>query len=1091
MRTQAHYNSVKYVTKIAPLHSMKFIFLNSKKFWWRSIAIIIVVPMVMLSALLLFMNTAQDAIIHDKITEFNGQHQGLITVGDTHLSLFSNFPDISFKVDDVRIAETKTKDAPVILDVKDIYVGFNLWDMVSGNYSVRSLLIEDGFFDIVLHDDKTTNLENALKSFEETENTEKPINFSLEKIKFKNLDIHKKDEAENTDLETFIQQAEGGFQLNNEFISAHIDTEFEMNLIDSGDTTYVRHKHFELHTDLVFNQTNGLLTIKPSGVTLEHGEFDLEGTIDTKNDLNLHLTIKGTKPNFDMLIAFAPEDLIPILERYKNAGNIYFNAIVQGSTLNQKTPFFDINFGASEAFLENTTKGKKVNNMGFIGHFTNGSERNLRTTNFSLKNMTANLDTGSFLGHVVVNNFEEPEVDMQLHADFNLAFMADFLNITDIEKASGKVSLEMNFHDIINLDQPELALNKLNQAYFTELKVEDLSLNAKDLPAPLEKLNVHLVMNGKKATLNKFDMLLGKSDISMTGFLSDLPAVVHHTNTPVEAHLEIESNVLDITELTGYSKIDSTGIDEKIENLSAGFSFTSSAKAFTEAKYLPKGEFFVDSLHANLKHYPHELHDFHVDFFIDDQDLNIVDFTGFIDDSDFHLNGLVQNYGFWMQKERNGDVDLDISLTSDVLRLEDIFTYQAENYVPEEYRHEEFKKLALHVNSSMHYKASELQAVDLSLDRLSTKMQLHPLRFERFTGRFHYEEDHLLIKDFIGKIGRTSFNVNMNYYLGAKEGITKRDNFLDFKANYVDYDQLFPADTTTKEATKVAVSETADLKEHAEAFNLYELPFTDMKFNVDIDYFMYHRIVLEQIEADLRTTPNHYIYVDTLTMNAAGGTVNMSGYFNGSDPKHIYMKPTIVAENIDIDKFLFKFENFGQDHVVSDNLKGRVSTKIDGKIRVYPDLVPDLDQSEVHMDVKVLQGKLQNYGPMTLLSDYMGDKNLKNVQFDTLINHIDITNGKITIPTMTIESTLGHMELSGIQDMEHNFEYYVRIPWKTVKQAARYKLFANKNNDDIEAEEEIVELNPNEKVRYLNVKLQGTTDDFKVSLQKAKKDNNK
>ena len=152
--------------------------------------------------------------------------------------------------------------------------------------------------------------------------------------------------------------------------------------------------------------------------------------------------------------------------------------------------------------------------------------------------------------------------------------------------------------------------------------------------------------------------------------------------------------------------------DEQIKDLTAGFSFKSSAKAFTESKYLPKGEFFVDSLNAKLKHYPHKFHDFHVDVLIDDKDLKIKDFTGFIDDSDFHFNGLVHNYGFWMQKELNGDVDLDITLTSDLLRLEDIFSYQGENYVPEEYRHEEFEKLALHVNSSMHYKACLLYTSD-------------------------------------------------------------------------------------------------------------------------------------------------------------------------------------------------------------------------------------------------------------------------------------------------------------------------------------------------------------------------------------------
>ncbi len=1068
---------------------MKFEILKKRKFWLRFIVGVILLPLFFLGATLLYITAKQNSIIKNNITTLNKTHKGFVTIGDTHLSLFSNFPNISFKVDDLKILETKENDSPVIMDVKDIYVGFNLWDIINQNYNFRSLIIEDGFFDIVIHEDKSLNLLNALKPFDETE-SEESIDFNLTKIKLRNLDIHKKDESLNTDLETFIYEADGGFNIDREVISGHIDTKFEMNLMDNGDTTYLKHKHFKLHTNLSLNKDTGLLTVAPSGVTMEHGDFELEGKIDTKNDLDLDLKIRGTKPNFDMLIAFAPEDLIPVLTRYKNAGKIYFNAIVQGPTLNQQAPFFDVNFGASEAFLENTNKGKRVNDMGFKGHFTNGKERNSRTTSFTLKNMTAKLEKGTFLGNVVINNFDAPEVNMQLNANFNLEFMANFLNLDEIDITSGNISLKMNFHDIIDIDKPEQALSKLNQAYFSELKIDSLSLSSKDLPEPLKKLDAHIVMNGKKATVNQFDMLLGASDISITGYLSDLPAVVHHTSAPVVAHLDIKSKLLDISEITKFSITDSTttGIDEQIKDLTAEFSFKSSAKAFTESKYLPKGEFFVDNFSAQLKHYPHKLHDFSVDCLIDEEDLKIKDFTGFIDDSDFHFNGLVHNYGFWMQEELNGDIDLDISLASDLLRLEDIFSYQGENYVPKEYRHEEFQKLALHVNSSMHYKASALHSIDVELDKLNTKMQIHPLRFEHFTGDFHYEEDHLIVKDFIGKIGRTSFNVGLNYYLGDNEAIKKRDNHLSFKANYIDYDQLFPPDEKAKPSATVVTSKTADVAEHANTFNFYELPFTDMKFNIDVDHFIYNRIDLQDIKADLHTTQNHYIHVDKLNLNAAGGNFKMTGYFNGSDSKHIYMKPNIEATNIDIDKFLFKFENFGQDHLVSDNLKGHVSTTIKGKIRVYPDLVPDLDQSEIHMDVKVFNGKLQNYEPMNMLSDYMGDKNLKNIKFDTLQNHVDIIKGRINIPNMTIESTLGHMELSGTQDLDNNIEYYLRIPWKIVKKAAKYKLFSNKKNKGNTTEEdEIIELDPNKKVKYLNLKLHGNIDDFDVSIKKAKK----
>ena len=123
-------------------------------------------------------------------------------------------------------------------------------------------------------------------------------------------------------------------------------------------------------------------------------------------------------------------------------------------------------------------------------------------------------------------------------------------------------------------------------------------------------------------------MQIGNSDLSIKGYLSDLPAVVHHTDIPVTAHLEITSKVLDIAELTEFSAEDSTGVDELIKDLSVGFSFESTARNFTESKYLPEGEFFIDSLHAQLEHYPHELHDFHVDILIDDVDMTVVDFTG-------------------------------------------------------------------------------------------------------------------------------------------------------------------------------------------------------------------------------------------------------------------------------------------------------------------------------------------------------------------------------------------------------------------------------------------------------------------------------
>ncbi|NQX90762.1 MAG: AsmA family protein [Flavobacteriales bacterium] len=1049
----------------------------------RILLSVLLIPIILIGAFSVYAYFNQDEIIQGQIASLNEQYSGHISAGDTHLQLFSDFPMISFKVDDVQILENKEEDAPIIVKVEDIVASFNLMDILKGNYDIQSILLEEGEFNLVLHEDGSNNLTNAITSAEEdTTEASSPLAIHLKRIEMRELDIHKLDESTKTDVEAYIYTGVGSFQTAEGVINAHLDSNFLLNIVNDGDTTYVHHKHFDVHTDLSFDENTGMLVLEPSDIKMENGDFKIEGSVDTKNDVDVDIKISGAKPNFDLFIAFAPEDLIPTLARYDNAGDIYFNALIQGPTLHGQMPYIEADFGASDAFLENTAQKKKIDDLGFKAHFTNGEKRSLETMEFSLTEMTAILDRGSFKGDIEVKNFAAPEVDMKCLTDFNLDFIARFLNIKDVVTASGDVTLEMRFHDIIDLEHPERTVESINQAYYSEFKVSDFSLNSPDLPAPLERLDAHLIMNGKEAELDQFEMKMGGSDLLVSGYISDLPSIVHHTDIPVDVHLDIASNFLDLKELTSYSEENRTGFNEQIENLSLGLSFVASARDFTESAFVPKGEFFIDSLHAKLEHYPHEFHDFHADILVDDVDLSIVDFIGFVDDSDFHLNGDIYDYHFWLQDTLNGDVEMDVSLASDLLRLEDLFSYKGENFVPEDYRHEEVDGLELHVNSMMSYRDGDLKSIDVNLDQLDAKMHVHPLRFENFYGRIHYEDEHLLIEDFHGEMGRTAFDVTMDYFLGEDSVIRKRDNYLDLKANYIDYDELSNFNLPQSEEE---LSSDAH-EEHVEAFNIYTLPFTNMEVNVDVEHFIYHRLDLQKVEAKLRTTPNHYLFVDTLHMGIAGGEMSMSGYFNGSDPDHIYLNPKFVTKDVNLDQLLFTFENFGQDYILSENLKGRLSSTLTGKILVYPDMVPNLDDSEVHMDVEVLDGRLINYEPMHMMADYMGNKDLNNVRFDTLQNHIDIADGWMTIPNMVIESTLGHIEISGNQHMNSEMEYFIRVPMKTVSDAAKSKLF-KKDSGTKEEEDEIVEVDPNEKIRYINVKITGDADDYKIGLGKAKK----
>ena len=392
--------------------------------------------------------------------------------------------------------------------------------------------------------------------------------------------------------------------------------------------------------------------------------------------------------------------------------------------------------------------------------------------------------------------------------------------------------------------------------------------------------------------------------------------------------------------------------------------------------------------------------------------------------------------------------------------------------------HEEISALKLHGELVLDYEDS-LKSIDLDITELGGKMKVHPLKLEKFNGNVHYEDDRLLVQDFSGNLGSSEFTVNLDYYLREGERASGQ-NYFGLAAKRLNFDELL-------EFNEIPVDAENSAEEHAAAFNIYELPFSDMQFEFDIDHLNYHRNILYNFKAELRTTPEHYLYIATLNMNVAGGQMALGGYFNGSNPDEIYLNPIMHLEGVDLDKLLYKFENFGQNEIVSDNLKGRLTADITGKVRMYPDLVPIIDQSEIHMDVTVLDGRLIEYEMLSAFEEYFVDKNLEDVRFDTLQNHIDLVDGTLVIPNMTINSTLGFLQISGTQDADFNMEYYIRVPLKMVAGTGWSKLFGRKKEEvDPNQVDEIVYVDPEKKVAFINIKMIGNSEDYEVSLGRDK-----
>ncbi len=1024
--------------------------------------------------LLLIISSQQDIIVKRVISSVNQNLTGEIRLQDSHISFFETFPRITIDLEDLELYENRNDSLHLVVHLQDLYLNFKPLALLQGRYEVRELTLSGGYVNILEHADSTLNILNIFKGDATTnspQDSASVLNIGLEKITLKNMDIIKRSETSGLLVESFIEMLESGISYTPEHILFSVKSNMLLNIIDGLDTTFFHDKHLTLSTSLDYTIPEKQLSLAPSMLKLESGEFNIEGQAHLNDDGWIDLRMESRKKNFDIVTAFLPPEIVPAFERYDNGGEIYLFAQLAGPMLNGKLPGLYADFGCKEAFVSNKSSQTQIGDLYFEGSFTAESLGNLSTMRLEMKDFTARPEAGNFSGLLSVTNFDSPDIEMQLRSEFNLNFLAEFFELKNLKDLTGDVAITMNFHDIIDLDQPEKSIGRLNESYFTDFSIRNLSFTSPDFHLPIENLNLSAKVEGHEARIDELSLRAGNSDIRINASISDLPAIIHHTDLPIEVKMNIFADTIDLKQLTITQPEGSSGINEQIENLELLMSFKSSARAITESPYLPLGEFYVDQLQADLKNYPHRLHDFHADILIDSVDFRVIDFTGMLDASDFHFDGRLSHYDLWFQDNPKGDTRVEFSLESKLLRLEDLFTYGGENFVPEDYRHEEVSNMNIRAFAELHFD-SLITSADVNIEDVNANMKIHPLRFERFGGRIHIEDQMLDVQDIRGRLGNSDFSLSYSDVLGNSADTAS----LNFQSAQLDFDQLF-------NYTPPPLDYQMTPQDHEEVFNVFDVPFGHLRVNADIKKLNYHRYLIEDFHLNARMQPDHFIYLDSLSLRAANGSISGNGYFNGSNPERIYLQPNLTMQDMEMEKLLFKFENFGQDYLVSDNISGRLSADISGKIHVHPDLVPILDDSDLTMKIEVINGQLKRYALLDVLSDYFRNKNLNQVRFDTLRNELSFSQGSLNIPKMNINTSLGYFEIRGRQSItDYSMDYTVGVPVKTITEAVRQRLFMKDQQISEDQVDAIIYRDETRKTAMVNVRVTGTPDSYEVEL---------
>ncbi|MFN4199344.1 MAG: hypothetical protein ACK4FS_09990, partial [Flavobacterium sp.] len=178
-----------------------------KKIWKKVVCGILLIPLLLFAVLSIVVIVKKDAIVQKLIATLNDDFKGTIVIRENRIAPFENFPYISIDLKGFQVFETKDLQSAPIIDLEDVYVGFDLWTIVRGEFDIKTIKLKQGLIDIIQDQDGNLNLLKAFETTKEIEDVEKEFSLDLQRIVLKQVEIAKTNLADSIKIDVVFDNA--------------------------------------------------------------------------------------------------------------------------------------------------------------------------------------------------------------------------------------------------------------------------------------------------------------------------------------------------------------------------------------------------------------------------------------------------------------------------------------------------------------------------------------------------------------------------------------------------------------------------------------------------------------------------------------------------------------------------------------------------------------------------------------------------------------------------------------------------------------------------------------------------------------------
>lgn len=388
--------------------------------------------------------------------------------------------------------------------------------------------------------------------------------------------------------------------------------------------------------------------------------------------------------------------------------------------------------------------------------------------------------------------------------------------------------------------------------------------------------------------------------------------------------------------------------------------------------------------------------------------LTITDF-----DADFgagHISGAYEISNFQHPYlQFNSDANIDITMAKEFFMLDDLETASGTLQLNVSYKG--------YLSSLQKVKASELRQLNAEGSALLTntnlKWKAKPLQLIDANAHFVFNNDVIKIDSLITTVNRSPVQIsgifkNLPAYLFVEnEQLTINASFTSSKIMLEDF--LFQTAENNTSEKEIALPEN--------------IHFT---FKTKIDTFIFRKFTAHHFVGNIQLE-DHLLSATDVSFKAMEGDIKGNIALDFETPNELLITSNAKLFNINLHQLFYQFENFGQNAIDAENLKGKATLNVDFASVWDKNLNVDKDKIFASSTIIIKNGELLNYAPVMALSKFIEVEELQQIKFNELKTAIEISDRQITIAKTAIASSAIDLTLSGTHHFNNDIDYRVKV----------------------------------------------------------------